>query len=471
MYSKSRADFSRTVTFRLTLWYTAVFGGLSLAVFLIVYISLTSHLREQMDNELRDTAKEFAALYESHGTQALQAEFKREAESRGLKRVFFRLLSSEGKVLAASDLSQWDWLEELRPRNTVSAGKQLFFSTLLPPGYQHKVRMVTKSALDGNTLEIGLTLQGNEIMMERYRETFGIALMIMIILGSFVGWLLARKAMSGVRRVAHTASQIGKGDLARRVPPGNEGQEINALAHAFNEMLGRIESLVRELKQVTDNVAHELRTPITRIRGIAETTLNGPGDLSEYREMAAMVIEGSDRLIEMINTMLEITRTGSGVAELASESLDIRKIAEEAADLFKPLAEDKEINVQLNIPPRTVIVQGDRSRLQRVVANLLDNAIRYTPSGGTVAISVEADMATVQVKIADTGMGVDKKDLGYIFDRFYRGDKSRSTPGSGLGLSLALAIIRAHGGDITVKSTHGAGTAFTIILPRISASQ
>lgn len=468
MCSKRRSSFLRTATFRLTLWYTAVFSGLSLAVFLVVYVSLASHLREQTDNELLNTAKEFDVLYEGHGVEALQAEFRREAESKGINRVFFRLLSPEGKVLASSDLNQWRGLKAARLQ-AIATEKQPAVHTLSLPGRRHRLRVATKPARDGSVIEIGAALQGNEIMMERYRETFGTAFVIMLACGGFVGWLLARKAMSGVQRVTYTTTRIGKGDLGRRVPLGNEGQEINALAHAFNEMLERIESLVRELKQITDNVAHELRTPITRIRGMAETTLTGSGDLNQYREMAASVIEGSDRLIEMINTMLEIAITDSGVAELAREPLDIREIVREAADLFKPLAEDKGIDIQLDIPPQAVIVPGDRPRLQRAVANLLDNAIKYTPSGGTVTISLETDTTRAKVEIADTGMGIDKKNISRIFDRFYRCDESRSTPGSGLGLSLALAIIRAHGGNIIMKSAPGSGTSFAIVLPRASS--
>jgi len=466
MYLKNATSLFKTVTFRLTLWYTAVFGGLSLVVFLIVYASLASHLREQMDNGLLDTVQEFEALYENHGLEALQAEFQREVQAEGRNNVFFRLLSPDGKEIIASDLKPWRELKAWHiPPGEVTETRPVF-KTLASPDFPHKVRTVARRIVDRHIIEIGETLRANEIVMERYRETFGTVLAIMMFCGGGVGWLLARKAMSGVHRVTQTATRIGKGDLARRVPLGNEGQEINILARAFNEMLERIESLIRDLRQVTDNVAHELRTPVTRIRGIAETTLNGRGDLGEYREMAASVIEDSDRLIEMINTMLEITGTDSGVAELASKPLDIRGIAEEAADLFKPLAEDKNIGIQLNVPPESVVVRGDRSRLQRIVANLLDNAVKYTPSGGKVTISLETDAAWAKMEIADTGIGIDKKDFAHVFDRFYRGDESRSTPGNGLGLSLALAIVRAHGGDITVKSGPGAGSAFTIFLPR-----
>lgn len=465
MFSKRGASFLRTTTFRLTLWYLGVFSVLSLAVFVVVYMFLASRLYDQTDNEIMNTAKEFEALYREHGVKALQAEFTREAASRGIGRVFSELISPEGKLLATSDLSQWSGLETARLDATAPSEDKASFRTLSLPGHRHKVRVISMPAADGNVIKVGGALAGDEILLERYRETIGTALAIMLVCGGFVGWLLARKAMSGVKRVTETATRIGRHDFfGQRVTLADEGEEISALVHAFNAMLVRIESLLGELQQITDNVAHELRTPITRIRGIAETTLKGSGDIDEYREMAASVIDGSDDLIEMIGTMLEIAKADSGVAELIVAPLDIRIIVEEAAELFTPAAEDRRIAIHLVRPQEPVLALGDRPRLQRVVANLLDNAIKYTPSGGTVTLSVGADAAGVKVEIADTGAGMDENDIPRVFDRFYRGDKSRSTAGGGLGLSLALAIIRAHGGDITVKSTK-AGSAFTVLLP------
>jgi heavy metal sensor kinase len=470
MFSKRDISFLRTTTFRLTLWYMGVFSALSLAVFLVVYVSLSSHLQDQTDNEIMGTAKEFEALYKEHGVKALQAEFTREAESRGTRRVFFELMSPKGNLLAASDLSQWNGLETPHLDSLAPSENRPAFRTLSLRGFRHKVRVIFNPVANGNVIMIGSTLQGQEIIMERYRETFGTALVVMLVCGGLVGYLLARKAMSGVQRVTDTATRIGRHDLARRVPLANEGEEINALAHAFNAMLERIESLLIELQQITDNVAHELRTPITRIRGIAETTLKSSGNLDEFREMAASVIDGSDDLIEMIGTMLEIAKTDSGVAELDIAPLDIREIVDEAADLFAPMAEDKGIDIRLVKSSGDTMVSGDRPRLQRVVANLLDNAIKYTPSGGTITLTVNTEADGVRVKITDTGEGIDEKDISRIFDRFYRGDKSRSTAGSGLGLSLALAIIRAHGGDITVKSTEH-GSTLAVFLPGVPPHQ
>ena len=412
-----------------------------------------------------DSEKEFATLYREHGVRALQDEFTREAGSRGTRRVFFQMFSPNGKLLASSDLSQWKGLEIPRLLEHIDSENQPSFRTIYLPGHHHKLRLIFMPASNGNIIEIGRTLKSEEIILERYRETFSVALAVMLVFGGFAGFLLAKKAMSGIQRVTDTATQIGRHDLGRRVPLADEGQEINALAHAFNAMLERIESLLNELQQITDNVAHELRTPITRIRGIAETTLKSSKDIDEFQEMAASVIEGCDDLIEMIGTMLEIAKTDSGLADLDMAPLDIREIVEEAADLFVPTAEDRNIHIRLVKPFQSGMVLGDRPRLQRVVANLLDNAVKYTPSGGMVTLSIDADAAGVKVQIIDTGVGIDHKDIPRVFERFFRGDKSRSTPGSGLGLSLALAIIRAHGGDITVKSTEQ-GTTFSVLLPR-----
>ncbi len=465
MFSKKRTSFLRTTTFRLTLWFLGVFSTLSLAVFMVVYVFLVSHLHDQTDTELLDTAKEFTSLYKERGITALQAEFTREAESRGTGRVFFELVSSAGKLSAASDMRLWTHPKPLSLAPPERSGTQPSFYTISRPGHRHKIRVISMPVMDGNIIRIATSLKGDERLLERYRETFGTALVIMLICGGLMGWLLAKKAMSGVKRVTETATKTGRHDFGKRVTLADEGEEINALVYAFNNMLERIESLISELQQITDNIAHELRTPVTRIRGIAETTLKSSENLEEFREMAASVIDGSDDLIEMIGTMLEIAKTDSGVIKLDVTQLDICKIIEDAADLFAPVAEDKRIKIFLEKPPRPLTVHGDRQRLQRVMANLLDNAIKYTPSGGSVSLSIAEDTAGVTVRISDTGMGIDEKDIPHVFDRFYRGDKSRSTTGTGLGLSLALAIIRAHGGDITIKSTNR-GSAFTVSLPK-----
>jgi signal transduction histidine kinase len=235
----------------------------------------------------------------------------------------------------------------------------------------------------------------------------------------------------------------------------------------FNQMLDRIQTLVTEIKEMSDNIAHDLKSPITRIRGIAEVTLTNGKSMDEYENMAASTIEECDRLLDMINTMLMISKTESGVDKLSLEEIDLAGLVRQACELFEPTAEDKRVALSCDVPNKSHLV-GDNRMIQRMLSNLLDNAIKYTPSGGKVKVSVsENDERYVVITVKDTGIGISPNDLPRIFDRFYRCDQSRSTPGIGLGLSLARTIARAHGGDITITSVLNQGSTFTITLPTL----
>jgi signal transduction histidine kinase len=220
---------------------------------------------------------------------------------------------------------------------------------------------------------------------------------------------------------------------------------------------------------MTDNIAHDLRSPITRIRGVAEMALTGGESMDEYENMAGNTIEECDRLLEMIETMLDISELEAGAGNLARTEVDMTRVVEEACELFQPPAEDKGIAVVVEVSTGA-FVYGDIQRLQRMVANLLDNAIKYTPTDGTVTVSTDGDESKVFVEVKDTGIGISGEDFSNIFERFYRCDPSRSDFGVGLGLSLVMAIARSHAGDVAVTSSPGKGSTFTVSLPRRSLS-
>jgi signal transduction histidine kinase len=233
----------------------------------------------------------------------------------------------------------------------------------------------------------------------------------------------------------------------------------------FNQMLDRIQSLVAEIRQMGDDIAHDLKSPLTRIRGMAEIALITGKSQAEYEAMAASAIEECDRLLSIINTMLMISKTEAGVEKPSREKIDLADLVREACELFGTTAEDRGLSLSCHVPERCVIA-GDARMIQRLLSNLLDNAIKYTSSGGRVDVSlsqIEGQGTTLTVK--DTGVGIDAAELPRIFERFYRGDRSRSAPGTGLGLSLARAIARAHGGDITVRSSPREGSAFAATFP------
>jgi len=219
--------------------------------------------------------------------------------------------------------------------------------------------------------------------------------------------------------------------------------------------------LLKSMKEINDNIAHDLRSPLARIRGIAEMSLLKEKSIDTYREMAASTIEECDTLIGMINTMLEITEAEAGVNGVEAEEFELTALIQEACELFRPIAEEKKINLKTDLPESLTMI-SDRKKMQRIVTNLLENAIKYTPKGGRVAVSATARNGEVRIKFEDTGMGISENDLPHIFERFYRCDRSRSQGGVGLGLSLVKAYTESINGTVHVESTLNKGSRFEL---------
>jgi heavy metal sensor kinase len=289
----------------------------------------------------------------------------------------------------------------------------------------------------------------------------------LFIFAAIIGWFMARRALAGVEAVTRTARHISESSLTERVPVKKHQDEIDQLAITFNQMLDRIQTLVTGIREMSDNIAHDLKSPITRIRGISEVSLSAGASEKEYENMAASTVEECDRLLDMINTMLVISRTEAGVNKLDAKELDIGAVVRDACELFRSPAEDKDLKLVCDVFGNFSI-SGDNRLIQRMIANLLDNAIKYTPAGGSVQVTVStANDTAIAVAVTDTGIGISEKDIPRIFDRFYRCDPSRSEAGIGLGLSFARAVARAHGGDISVFSKSGQGSTFTVTFPGV----
>lgn len=466
MSSEKRPRLRYTLAFRLTLWYAAVFTISSFLTFSILYVLLTSLIQKRTDQFLLKEFEEFSSLLGVKGVHEMKTALVLESEAEGIDKMFFRVLNGNGEVVGSSNMASWGKIGvNQKALKQLDYGSKQVFETRVQPGEGTKVRILYAMIGPGLTLQVGQSLKDDTNLMKIFRNTFIVIVLLLIIFAALTGWIMARRALQGVGEVTQTAQQISKGAFERRVPVKSRGYEIEQLAITFNEMVDKIEALIRGMREMTDNIAHELRSPLSRIRGIAEMTLTSDNPAKDCEVMAANTIEECDRLLEMINTMLDIAEVESGSAKLQGDDVDMAKILRDAIDLFQPIAEDRGLTI-LSHAPVQLRVSGNLQSLQRLVANLLDNALKYTPPGGTVTVSLRGDGDRAVIIFQDTGIGICEGDLPNIFKRFYRCDKSRSEPGIGLGLSLAQAIAKAHGGNITAASHLGEGSTFTVTLQR-----
>jgi len=458
----------KKLSFRMALWNVILLALSSLTMFTAIFFMLSANLLQRTDQMLRAEVTEEEALFRSEGLVGVKQDIADEDETvvSGPDGVSKRLLTPNGDVLATTVPKLWKGVSLYERSGERIAAGQVFIRSQSVATQRHRIRVASTELAEGNILQIATSLKKNDELMEDYLNISATVIAVVLILSAIVGWLTAKRAVSGVERMARTAFAIGQGDLSKRVALDGRGDEIDQLAIAFNTMVERLQLLVSELKKVTNNIAHDLRSPITRMRGLAEATLTHNEKNPDCRELAGNVLEESDYLIGIINTMLEIAETESGGAPIARVPVDVDEIARNACELFLPVAEDKGVVLRKASPDILAVVRGDAARLQRLVANLLDNAIKYTPVGGSVVLTVTATPSDVLISVADTGIGIGEKDLPHIFERFYRVDPSRSSPGYGLGLSLVQSFVRAHGGDIHVESMHGKGSTFIVRLPR-----
>lgn len=455
-----------SLAFRLTLWYVFVFVLSAMVAFTLFYLLILRLINQRTDDDLITSANRLAQVYALEGGEMLRRAALLQVQATGEQKMFFRLFYPSGVFFSSSNMTFWKniGIDRRAVDAVFEQGRPYSLATQPIPRQPFNARIIYKRIGVNVVLQLGYSLQGEGHLVLTFKRTFVFTMGVLLLVAVAMGWVMARSALSGVASVTQTAQKISEEDLDTRVPVQHRHDEIDQLAVTFNQMLDRIKLLVSGTRQMNDNIAHDLRSPIARIRGLAEVTLTGDGGIEEYAQMAASTVEECDRLLQMINTMLTISRTEAGVDPMTFETVDLAESAIEACVLFQPLAEDKGISMQCGAAD-PCLVKGNPQMLQRLLANLVDNAIKYTDPGGSVRVSVDRIESNVRMEVQDTGPGIPPEDHKRIFQRFYRGDQSRTLGGAGLGLSLAQAIVRAHGGEISLQSQPGQGSTFAVLIP------
>ena len=309
---------------------------------------------------------------------------------------------------------------------------------------------------DGCVLSVGYNVTKDELHAVRMGALVGSSLVFVWFVGAGLGAFIGRRFTAPLRKVADAAGRIAAGDYSARVPVTSEGQEIADLENAFNSMAAENEKTLSDLRALTDDIAHDLRTPLTRIRAAAETAALAEGE----HPLAEDICEEASSMLEMINTMLDISQTDSRIRRTPREQIEMVAFVRHVIELYSVLAEESSVSLSVTMPDAPLYVSAHKGRLQQMLGNLLDNALKFTPKGGRIEVRLSSDPFSLSV--ANTGPGIPATDIPHVFKRFWRGDDSRSLPGNGLGLALVKAIVTSYGGSVRCESTPGEWTVFTV---------
>ena len=462
---------TRSLSFRLVTWY----AGVLTLVFILIGALTIILLREYLEANVLDTqarrARQIADTLvaaanrtgECAMAQEVEALYAPEANER-----FIRITRGDGHVVYASG----------RPRDGSFDPTAVPAPSLHRPGeFLRKERLLKGSVLiaaqtytgagdSRYVVEVGVSTARTEETVSQVLLMLAIGLPVAVCVAVAGGFILVRRALKPVDNLSQKAAAITQHSLSERLPVMRTGDELERLSVSLNLMISRLEDAINSSKQFVADASHELRTPLAVLRGELENLAQDSQLKSHTRETLGSALEEVDRLAEIVEGLLALSRLDSGEAQAEWVRFDLAALVATTADQMSLLAEDKHITVTCD-SSAPVLIEGDRARLKQVVVNLLDNAIKYTPNGGRIKLKIAQEEGSAVLDVADDGIGIPPEALPHVFKRFFRvdGSRSRDQGGAGLGLSIVKSICDAHGARVEVSSTPGQGSRFRIRQP------
>lgn len=448
---------------RLTLLYTMVTIAAVVVLFSFTFYSLYRTLQQDELRDMQSRMLGYWALFQTGGLEALEEDIGRETFVVGERLALVRVADRLNNTVLFSWPESWNDFNLARLEVLPLDTKTIY--ELHGPNHEYHLQVTGIWLSDDFHLQLGVSNRNRLRLMRVFERSFLIIAASVAGVAFLVGLMIARHVLRPIDRVTSLARHIVEtGRLDGRVEKKAGGRELEELVEVINAMLLRIERLVDGLRNTVDMVAHDLRTPITRLRAQAELALRA-NDPARAEGALVETVEQSDEILRMVNTLLDITEAESGVMPLRKEEILVAVLLREVIDLYDLPAEDRELKVHLECPP-DLVLSGDRVRLRQVVANLMDNAVKYCRRGGVVTVRARASgERSILISVTDTGVGLEAAELERVWERMYRGPVQPERTGLGLGLSLVRAVVAAHGGSVRAESEQGRGSTFTVELP------
>lgn len=454
---------SRTLRFRLMVWNTVVVLLTGIAILIVLREGVRLSLLHEIDEILLEDLKEIAlAVKEAHARDdtPLREELDRKARGHIRHKWFAQFIDSGGRSL-------WESVDAPRLAATPRITEPV--RPFTAGNFRVAEDRLSRSVDGATTVRVGESLELHYEAMNRIDWSVAVTVGLVLLIAPMVGFLLMLRATQPLAVINSTAARLRPDRIEERLPIRGTGDELDQLSRTINELLDRIAAYLRERRDFVANSAHELRSPLAAIRSTVEVALNSGRSLAEYEELLTGIIEECSSLETLVNQLLLLAETDADRLKLHGERVSLDDLVRRSADMFDAVAESRGIVMEVG-PLDPIQMEGNALHLRQVVNNLLDNAIKFTPAGGKITVRLEHSAPNqARLVVCDTGAGIAPEDVAHIFERFFRGDRSRDRRGiqhgSGLGLSICQAVVAAHGGTIRVESHVGSGTTFTVLLP------
>lgn len=471
MFSRKPSSQGHSAAWRIAIWPTVAFAVGSAVAFTIMYLLIARDIRERSDAWLSGEAETLAdvsantprdALYDrlvGEVAELASREVPDASDSSGQHQtsVFFLQTEPGQEPIWVGPNPKEQFIPAIQAAQLVPGAP----GNVQVPGWKKAFRVVYKEHGKTGSLYLGFADVGGAHMLDRLTERCLLVWGVTVALGFLITWLAAYRTLARVQRISDAVSRMGSDDLSSRLPEGPHPDEITRLSRTFNHMLERIQSSVHQMRILTDSVAHDLKSPVTSIRGSLEVALSS-GTQGQWHERVAEAIEGLDRLAQLLNTTLDVAEADAGALQLRKEPIELSGMVRQLVDLYQPAMAERRHDVVTEL--QTVCIEADASLLHRTIANLLDNEIAHLPQGCRINITVRAVDSEAELIVADDGPGFPPSLRSRVFERFVKGQHST---GHGLGLAFVGAAIQAHGGHVEIGDREGGGARIVLRLPLV----